>query len=153
MVFRIKRLLLGLVATIIMFSCSENKSLLHEIDTLKKEKDSLSMVLKEIENKYVFDSIFLKTIPSHKNTFRLNSDYEMDIILVAYGSNLNYFVGYDSIVNNKKVNQKILTHKNGTFKFKTKLNEYKNPISIDVNVDNKYGKSIKGTLSDVIKAK
>lgn len=149
---KIESLLLSL-AFITIVSCDNNKMLLKQINVLKKEKDSLSKVLEDIDNKYVFDSIFLKTIPNHKNSFDLNSNYEMDIILVAYGSNSNYFIEYDSIVGNKRVNPDTLKHKNGTFKFRTELNNKLNPISINVNIDNKYGKSIKGTLSDLIKTK
>lgn len=153
MIFRskeIKNLLFGL-SILLMISCNKSKSFIKEIEYLKRENDSLTKTLNEINNKYIFDSIFLKTVPSPKNSFKLNSDYEMDIILVAYDANSNYFIGYDSIVGKKRINPDTLKHKNGTFKFKTILNENIKPISINVNVNNKYGKKIKGKLSDIIR--
>ncbi|PKQ46779.1 hypothetical protein CSW08_01170 [Confluentibacter flavum] len=105
----------------------------------------------EINNKYVFDSIFLKTINSPNNTLKSDSDYEMQIMVLGYNPTKSYFVKFDSIVNGEKVNPDTLKQRNGTFLYKTKLVDELTRLNVDVKIENKFGQNSKGTLSDLIK--
>lgn len=122
-----------------------------EIEQLRKNNDSLSRVLEDIANKYVFDSISFREIPNPNNTAKLNSEYSLELIVIGYSPDKTYFVKYDSIVDGKKINPDTLRQINGGFKYSTKLESDKNPIWIEMNINNDYGKSKKGTLYDVIK--
>ncbi len=137
---------------ITILSCSSNEqSPSKEIIDLKKQNDSLIKDKKENDGKFVFDSITFREIPSFKNTHSLNSNYELELLVVGYSSKSNYFVKYDTIVNGKMINADTLKERNGGFKLKLNLDKKENPIWIDMNVKNKFGKSKKGTLYDIIK--
>lgn len=136
-----------------LLSCNSNEeSLSKEVVSLQKQNDSLVKIMNEINDKYVFDSIAFREIPNLKNTNDLNSIYELELLVVGYSSKNNYFVKYDTIVNGKMISPDTLKESNGGFKLKLNLNKKENPIWIDMNVENKYGKSKKGTLYDVIRA-
>ncbi|CAM4369770.1 hypothetical protein [Gillisia limnaea] len=107
----------------------------------------------EINNKYVFDSIFLKTVNSPNNTLKADSDYEMQIMVLGYNPTKSYFIKFDSIVNGEKVNPDTLKKKNGTFLYKTKLENELTKVKVDVKIENEYGQNYKGTLMDLIKIK
>lgn len=137
---------------ILCLSCQTKKESYElEIAQLRKSNDSLTMILNEINNtKYVFDSIAFRDIPHPDNTLKLNSNYRLELLVVGYSPNKDYFIKYDSIVNNKKINPDTLFQKNGGFSFKTKLEKKHTPIYIDMNIDNDYGKTRKSMLYDVI---
>ncbi len=141
-----------LFCLVIIVSCQTDNQT-KTIEGLKKTNDSLTSILKEIEGKYVFDSISFREIPNPKNTTKLNSEYGLELIVVGYSPNKNYFVKYDTIINGKKINPDTLKQSNGGFKYRTKLEDNKTPIWIEMDISNEYGKSKKGTLYDVIKTK
>ncbi len=148
----IKNILLGLLITTLTSCINKEKVLSDQVISLEKKNDSLTSLLSEFEGKYIFDSISLRTIPSYKNTFKPNSIYEMDLIVSAY-SKTDYFIKYDTIINNQKINADTLKYDNGIYRFNTELSKDKNYISIEVKVGNEYGKSKKGTVRDLIKVK
>lgn len=148
----LKRILLFL-SVIIIISCEgEDIILKNKVYLLQKQNDSLTNIINDINAKYVFDSIALRTVPSLKNTYRPNSVYEMEIYIVAYGGK-NYFVAYETIFGDEKTRDDTLQQTDGIFKFETILSKKKNPIRIDVHISNEYGKTKNGFLYDVIKAK
>ena len=136
-------------------SCSnENSKIAIELSKLKKERDSLEAVLNDINNnKYVFDSIAFRDVHGSKNTYLLDSDFEMELLVVGYNPTSHYFVKYDSLFNGRLINPDTLPIVNGGFKLKTKLIKKENPIWVDMNLRNKYGKVKKGVLYDIIKTK
>jgi len=148
-----KYIILTLVITL-LFSCesSQNKSLQNQIDILKTRNDSLTQILEDIENKYVFDSISFREIPNRKNDIRLNGQYGLELVVVGYSADRNYFTKYDTIIDDKMINPKVLKRSNGGFKFNMKLDRKENLIKIKMDMTNKYGKSEKGNLFDIIKA-
>ena len=106
----------------------------------------------DINNKYVFDSIFVKTSNNPDNSLKLNSDYKMDIMIVGYNTDKSYLVAYDR-ENKKKINLDTLNHKKEIYKYNTKLTNDLNKVFIDLHVENNYGKKVMGTLMDQIKIK
>ncbi|MFB9054558.1 hypothetical protein ACFFVB_15820 [Formosa undariae] len=147
-----------IILLLILFisSCTDIKQSekkITEIETLRAENDSLKKIVAEINNKYVFDSIFIKTINSPNNTLKTDSDYEMQIMVVGYNPTKSYFVKFDSIANGKKVNPDTLNQRNGIFLYKTKLVDELTRVSVDVKIENKFGQNSYGTLSDLIKIK
>lgn len=88
---------------ILSVSCQTKKENYElEIAQLRKSNDSLAMILNEINNtKYVFDSIAYRDIRHPDNTFKLNSDYRLELLVVGYSPNKDYFIKYDLIVNGK----------------------------------------------------
>jgi hypothetical protein len=142
--------------SIALIGCNSNlEGLTIENNKLKNKNDSLSSIVEEISNMYVFDSIAFRDIYSKKNTYKKNSEFEIEFMVVAFSSNKSYFVKYDSINNitGKYFNADTLIQKNGGFKLKTKLTENENPIWVKMNIENKYGKTEKGVLYDKIKIK
>ena len=137
---------------ILLFSCSESK-IAEEIDLLQHQNDSLKMVLADINNKYVFDSIAFREIYHPDNTYELGSEFKMELVVVGYSQTYPYFVKYDSIINDRMVNPDTLKLINGGYKLQTILTNEENPIWIDMNIVNTYGKSKKGRLYDNVKIK
>ncbi|MDO6813262.1 hypothetical protein [Tenacibaculum soleae] len=134
----------------IAISCN-TKEKSKRINFLENENDSLKNILKELEGKYIFDSIAFRDIYSKKNTNKLNSELEIELLVVGFNSNQTFFTKFDSI--NKEgdiINPVSLKQKNGGFKYKTKLRSNRNSINIDMNINSKYGKSKTGRLHDVI---
>lgn len=141
-------------SSVFLIGCrSDLQSDKSEIEKLKKNNDSLTLILRDIGNKYVFDSISFREIPSLKNTQKINSEYNLELVVVGYSPNRNYFIKYDSIHNNEKINPDTLIQSNGGFKYSTELINNENPIWIEMDMSNEYGKSAKGVLYDVIKVK
>ncbi|WP_431167764.1 hypothetical protein [Tenacibaculum halocynthiae] len=134
---------------IIYTSC--NTELKSNYNQLKSENDSLKMILKELNNKYIFDSISFRDIYSKKNTKRLNSEFEIELLVVGYNFNQSFFTKYDSIdEKGRMVNPMKLKQINGGFKYKTILKSDENLINIEMDIRSKYGKSRSGKLHDKI---
>lgn len=142
-----------LLFLVFFLSCSVDNNNVQKIRRLEKTNDSLTKIVNDIQNKYVFDSISFREIPSPKNTLKLNSEYKLELLVVGYSSKQNYFIKYDSLAQGKKVNPDTLRQSNGGFKYSINLSEKVNPIWIEMNIDNDYGKSKKGVLYDKIKTK
>ena len=144
-----KTLYLTFIIGLIM-SCN-NSSIKKELDTLKRENDSLKNILEEINNKYVFDSIAFRDIYSNKNTNKLNSDFEIELLVVGYNHKESFFTKYDSINSKGElINAIPLKQSNGGFKYRTKLKRKLNPINIQMNINSKFGKTKSGMLHDKI---
>lgn len=147
-----KSITLLFIFFLLLTGCQSNEKPLHdEIEFLKQRNDSLVGILKEIESKYVFDSISFREIPNPENGRNLNDNYGLELLVVGYSANKDYFIKFDSIINNKLVNPDTLKQRNGGFKFNMKLDKMRNPIKIKMNIENKYGKSKKGKLYDIIR--
>ena len=147
--------LLLIFLLLIISSCENEKkeNFKDQLESLKTENDSLKNIISEINSKYVFDSISFREIYSKNNKYELNADFEMEILVVAYNPKKSYFIKYDSIVNNKKVNADTLEQSNGGFKYKTKLTKEINDIWIEMNIENEFGKNRKAVLLETISTK
>ncbi|NQY30149.1 MAG: hypothetical protein HRT69_11850 [Flavobacteriaceae bacterium] len=123
------------------------------MEALKSENDSLKNILSELNNKYIFDSISLHNVYNKKNTYDLNSNFEMELMVIGYSPNKSYFVAYDSIVNGRKINLDTLIQEKGRFKYNTTLNKKKITIRMDYNIQNEFGQNEMGWLIDKVKIK
>tara|TARA_R110002072_G_scaffold302305_1_gene484662 strand:+ start:989 stop:1450 length:462 start_codon:yes stop_codon:yes gene_type:complete len=138
------------------FSCTDinrTENTIAKLESLRAENDSLKKIIAEIDNKYVFDSISFRDIYSPKNTYELNSDFQIELLVVGYNPSKSYFIKYDSIVEGQKINPDTLSQSNGGFKLNTKLTEKENEIRIEMNVENKFGNKKKGVLYETIRTK
>jgi hypothetical protein len=120
------------------------------LNSLKRENDSLKLIMEEISQKYVFDSIIFRDVRSPDNTYKLNSDFEVELLVLGYNSKESYFVKYDDL---KNTNPDTINVNNGGFVYRTKLDEKVNPIIIEMNLENKYGKRKQAILYDEITVK
>src|SRR5690554_6004251 len=105
--FNIYKKMLFFTLCICLFNSCQNN---YEFKKLEKERDSLASILKKINNKYVFDSVKVKTIISPENILLENNDYKVDFYFVAYNKN-SYFKDYDTIVNEEIIVKDTLTTK------------------------------------------
>jgi hypothetical protein len=136
-------------------SCNQQKiqSLEEQVKSLKSKSDSLQNIVNEVSNKYVFDSISIVNKPSLENTYKLGSDYKMNITISAF-SKSDFFVKYDTIINNAMVNVDTLKYINGTYEYKNILDKDGKRIKIEMLTgDKKYGRYKQGTLYDKIPIK
>lgn len=147
-----KKILMGLLMVILASCTKKEKMFSDQIILLQKKNDSLSQRLTEFEGKYVFDSIEVIPLPKCTNTFKLGSLYEVDIMIAGYNKK-NSLITYDSIVGTKKINADTLIRDQGVYRFSKKLTKEENRIRIDVKIGEEYGKSMEGTLHDLIKTK
>ena len=155
-----KKLLSILLIGILTFSCADinrTENLLSEIKELKNENDSLKNIVTEINEKYIFDSISIKDIPYYKNTNKLNSLYETEILFVGYnfdGKSSMIFGDSISYANGMNViNGDTLESRNGAFILKRKLISEKNSYRGIIKTENKYGKKYEVIMTTSVLAK
>ncbi|CAM1363519.1 conserved protein of unknown function [Tenacibaculum soleae] len=151
-----KKSIILIFLTFLISNCTnikKSESQIAELENLRLENDSLRKIVADINNKYVFDSISFRDIYSPKNTYKLGSDFNIELLVVGYNPSRSYFVKFDSIVGGKKINADTLKQSNGGFKYNTKLTEKENRIKIEMNVENKYGKKRSGRLFETIRTK
>ncbi|MCX2682134.1 hypothetical protein OOZ15_19465 [Galbibacter sp. EGI 63066] len=137
--------------------CGCNKKKLSEYEKLKAENDSLKIILEEIHNKYIFDSISLRDIPSPQNTYKPNSTITGEIVFVGYNFNkkskMNTIL-VDSFSLNperKLFNPDTLEIINGGFRYEKKLGVEKLKLKGLLEFSNPYGRSYEGTYFTTIK--
>ncbi|WP_245583692.1 hypothetical protein [Salinimicrobium xinjiangense] len=138
------------------YSCTDanqTENTIAQLEILRAENDSLRDIIADVNTKFVFDSISFREIYGKDNRNELNTDFEMELLVVGYNPNKSYFVKYDSIVNGQKFNSDTLLQRNGGFKYSTKLDEKENEIFIEMDIDNEYGQERKALLYDVIRTK
>ncbi|MBQ4915581.1 MAG: hypothetical protein ABJD66_08890 [Cellulophaga sp.] len=148
-----------LLLTILTSSCTDinqTENTIARIESLQAENDSLKTILADINNKYVFDSISLRDIPNYKNTYKMNTDVQGEIVFVGYNRNkkTNVII-VDSISYNPKVlyNPDTLKMKKGGFQYKKKIDADRVYMKMLVETKNDYGKEYEGISSSAIQAK
>jgi len=123
----------------------------NQIVTLKSEKDSLQNIVNQISKKYIFDSITIFNKPSPENTNRIGSEHKIDFIISAFNKS-DFFIKYDSIVDNKMVNPDTIKFESGKYQYKSKLNKNGQLVKIKMQTgDKKYGNYKQGNLYDKIR--
>lgn len=113
---------------------------------MNSENDSLRKVIKEINSKYVFDSIAVRDIPDYKNTYNLNSVANGEIVFVGYNLNKKsnvILVDSFSLNPEKLYNPDTLLLKNSGYIYSIQLDSEKTEMSGIMKLNNKYGKSYK----------
>ena len=111
-----------------------------EIEGLKKRNDSLENIVNGIKDKYVFDNIAVRTIPSYKNTDKLNSISRNEIVFIAYNNDGKSRVMFNESQEKGTGYKDTLEMENGAFILERKLTQEKNFFSGLVETQNDYGK-------------
>lgn len=126
------------------------------IKNLEKKNDSLINILDHLNQKYIFDSISIRDIPSHQNSYQKNSEVVGEIVIVGFNKNektnviLTDSIGYDPEI--ILYNPDTLEIKNGGFVYNKIL---KDSLSLEgiIELGNKYGKSHQALYHTVVKSK
>ncbi|MEW7279213.1 hypothetical protein ABW636_11525 [Aquimarina sp. 2201CG1-2-11] len=145
------------ILTLFIISCTDKsklRSLENKITMLNAKNDSLSTIIGEFKNKYIFDSIAIHELPIHNESNKIGSVYESNLFVVGYGINNLQFTEIDSISYNplKLYNPVELKHSRGLFKLSKKLNKERNRIKVRVVLESKYGKTKKSIIDGIVKA-
>lgn len=138
-----------LLLPIIFFSCkTDNNDLSLEIKKLKLVNDSLRKITDNLKDKFIFDEVGVKIIPSDKNTNKIGSYYEGNFVLIAYNKKdkIHFSTKLDSTDENKLIAPEILKRNYDGYYFKVKLNEKENNIHFNVKMDSKIGKNLDGII-------
>ena len=146
-----------LFLVILLSSCQNNQhfeKLKLEIEVLKKHNDSLKKITEIIKNKYVFDSITIRQIPDYRNTYKLNSIFREEFVLVGYNKNqkTSVIIG-DSLSFNggiKIINGDTLKLNKGGFQNILKLKKNRNHYKGIIQAENEFGKPFLNTISSII---
>ena len=125
----------------IFISCNSN-STDSELIKIKRERDSLQLLLSEIEQKYVFDSIRLVTEPHPDNLLIPGSEYSLKFYFIGYNKD-TYFVEDDSL---NKVSKDSLFPERGIFHYNTSLKPEQNEFEGLISTNSKFGKNYKAVL-------
>jgi hypothetical protein len=151
-----KKVFIIIIFSNLFLGCNgSNESL--TIKNLQRRNDSLENILSIMNQKYIFDSITIRDIPSYKNSYQKGTEIMGEIVIVGYSNNnqKTNVVLADSIAyapNIKLYNPDTLIMKNGGFVY---FKELQDSLSLKglINVGNKYGKSHQFLYNTMIKAK
>ncbi|RDK87283.1 hypothetical protein [Marinirhabdus gelatinilytica] len=127
-----------------------------KLEDLRAENDSLKKIVADINNKYVFDSISIRDIPSYMNTYELNSKVSGEIVFAGYNINKNTnVILVDSLSFNPKklYNPDTLRLNNGGFLYETELSADRISLKGIIEMKNDYGKEYEGIYNTAIGAK
>ncbi|GGK35834.1 hypothetical protein GCM10007962_32730 [Yeosuana aromativorans] len=154
------KLIIITLLTLLISSCTdinqtENK--IAEIENLRAENDSLKKIVSEIKNKYVFDSLTVRDIPSYKNSYELNSNIAGEIVFVGYNKDKQNtsIIMIDSISYNPKklYNPDTLKLKNGGFHYVKKMDAERVYWKMEIQTEHQYGKKFEGILTNAAQVK
>lgn len=154
MVFKHVYYLIIVAYVVSLLGCSNSNTLL--IQELKTKNDSLTSIITDLNQKFIFDSISVRDIPSNKNTYYNNSDVAGEVVVVAYNHDdkMNMILA-DSITfesNLKLHNPDTLKMIKGSFLYRKKL---KDSLSLNgiLKIESTYGKDYEALYKTLIKAK
>lgn len=145
--------------TFITFGCTDinqAENTIAKLENLRAENDSLRRIVAEINNKYVFDSISIRDIPSHKNTYELNSKVSGEIVFVGYNiNNKTNVIMVDSFSYNPKrlYNPDTLKLNKGGFVYETEMNNNRIYLKGILETQNEYGKGFESFYNTAIGSK
>lgn len=149
-----KNIVIVSICSLLLIACKDSSQRLI-IEDLKTKNDSLNSILYELSQKYIFDSISIRDIPSFQNTYQRNSDVVGEIVIVGFNKNqkTNVILS-DSISYNPEIrlhNPDTLEMKNGGFVYSKKLNDILLLKGI-IEIGNKHGKNRQVLYNSVIRA-
>lgn len=152
MVFK-KIVIMG-ICGFLLFGCKESNER-QVIEELKMKNDSLNGIINELNQKYIFDSISIRDIPSHQNTYLRNTDVTGEIVIVGYNRNqkTNVILG-DSIVYDPNIrldNPDTLQIINGGFVYRKRLLDSLHLRGV-IEFGNEHGKSHQVLYNTMIRA-
>ena len=139
-----------------VFSCTDINQVENNLalmENLRAENDSLKKIVAEINDKYVFDSISVRDIPSYKNTYRMNSKVSGELVFVGYNiSKKTNVILVDSFSYNPKKlhNPDSLKMKKGGFVYETVLNADRIYLEGIMETKNEFGREFKSIYSTAI---
>ena len=144
------KILFSLLLGISLFSCSNHKqtNLYQEhIEKLQIQNDSLISILNEINNKYVFDSVSIRTIPHFKNTSKVNSIDKNELVFIAYNQNDKSSMLFDDSYDTELNYSDTLRMTKGAFILERKLKRGVNHFSGIAKSKNEYGKGFETSIT------
>jgi hypothetical protein len=145
--------------TFLTYSCTDvnqGENTIAKLENLRAENDSLRKIVAEINNKYVFDSIAIRDIPSYKNTYELNSKVKGEIVFIGYNINkkTNVILVDSFSYNPKKLyNPDTLELNKGGFIYETELNADRVYLKGILETKNEYGKEFESVFNTAIGTK
>tara|TARA_R110000868_G_scaffold410605_1_gene699224 strand:+ start:748 stop:1203 length:456 start_codon:yes stop_codon:yes gene_type:complete len=148
------RILLILLISIFFLSCNnQSGELKSENEILKKENDSLQKLLTKLNNKYIFDDIKVRVIPSENNTKKIGSEFNGEFVIVGY--NKETVVNFSTEKDNNTedfIDTKSLKRDFGGFPFNLTLKKAENDIYFKFDVNAIHGRDFGGIIiADKIK--
>ncbi len=148
-----------ILLSLLIFSCTDKNQThnkITELEKLQTENDSLKKIVKEISNKYVFDSISFRDISSFNNTYEINSSLKGEFVIVGYNNDIENtnVIMFDSITYNPKklFNPDTLKLKNGGYNYEMKMDAERVYWRVEVQINHKYGKNYEGVLINAYQA-
>ena len=128
------RKLILLIFVILVSSCKSDKNTQaeKEIALLKKENDSLKNIIK---NKYLFDHIGFRLIPSAATSEYNDKKFEGDFVIVGYNRNDLVIKGDFDDQKWRIKNSDTLKARNGNYNFSVENGETKE-VSFDIQLEN-----------------
>jgi len=138
-----KKLTIIIIFPFLFFSCqniNKTEKLEAEIQELKTQNDSLENIVNRIKEKYVFDNITVRTIPSYKNTDKLNSIHKQEIVFIGYNDDGRSRVMFNANQEKGVGRQDTLKIEKGAFILERKLTEEKNYFNGWAETSSEYGK-------------
>ena len=90
-----KKLFTLILLLVLTFNCSENSNLENtstKINNLKRANDSLQKIFDEINTKWVFDSIAIRKIYHHENSYQPNSVLRAEFVIAGFSENETYLL-------------------------------------------------------------
>lgn len=142
-----------LFTIVLLISCTKENTNVTEMQKLKLENDSLKAILK---NKFVFDDVKVRMIPSAKNTNEIGSIHDGEFVIIAY--NKADSIEFSTQMNDKDVfiNPQNLKRHFGGYKYSFPLTSKETEINFHIKTKSKIGFNWvlnSGTFSDVVKVK
>ncbi|NQY30627.1 MAG: hypothetical protein HRT69_14290 [Flavobacteriaceae bacterium] len=149
-----------LLLFISILSCSD-KSEMELKDTkisfLRLENDSLRNIISDIKTKYVFDSVSIRNIPHHENSYKLKSKIKGEIVFIGYNNDIknSRVIMVDSMDYNpeKLYNPDTLSMRKGGFNYELELNKNEILWKADIKIQHKYGETFQGLIMDKVQVK
>lgn len=152
--------ILYILLTLLVVSCTDINQMENKIAEMKKlrtENDSLKKIMAEINNKYIFDSITIRDIPSYKNSYEPNTTFSGEIVFIGYNNDtLNTkVIMIDSVTYNPKklYNPDTLKLKNGGYHYQKKMDADQVYWKAEIQTKHQYGKKFEGVLINAVQSK
>ena len=146
-------LLILLISTLIIGCNNQSGELKRENKILKRENDSLQKLLSNLNDKYIFDDIRVRVIPSENNTNKIGSEFKGEFVIVGYNKEtvVNFSTEKDKNTGDF-TDTKSLKRDFGGFPFNLTLKKTENDIYFKFDVNAVYGRDFGGTIiADKIK--